>query len=95
MGHEEKYGTVHLTPLGTTCLQGFTGQPPGGQGGIAQTAVAFDERTCLIGAMYFESNRASCDGLMAVGTVVMNLWASASGRTRRRRHFRGRTLQAD
>ncbi|ODR98230.1 hypothetical protein AUC69_10020 [Methyloceanibacter superfactus] len=30
------------------------------------------ERTCLVRAMYFESNRSSQDGLMAVGTVVMN-----------------------
>src|SRR5215831_15830353 len=123
-------GTAHLTALlaalGTACLQGCTGQPPGGQGGIAQTAAASDERTCLIRAMYFESNRSSRDGLMAVGTVVMNRVAlaalseydlprsraaravrrwranaaleregTASGRTRRRRHFRGRTLQAD
>src|SRR5262245_34743658 len=68
-------GTAHLTALlaapGTACLQGCTGQPPGGQGGIAQTAAASDERTCLMRAMYFESNRSSRDGLMAVGTVVM------------------------
>jgi hypothetical protein len=122
-------GTAHLTALlaalGTACLQGCTGQPPGRQGGIAQTAAASDERTCLIRAMYFESNRSSRDGLMAVGTVVMNRVASPlypnticgvvgqpgqfaagvltrplnerelPGRTRRRRHFRGRTLQAD
>ena len=30
------------------------------------------ERDCLVRAMYFESNRSSQDGLMAVGTVVMN-----------------------
>lgn len=31
-----------------------------------------DERECLVRAMYFESNRSSFDGSMAVGTVVMN-----------------------
>jgi spore germination cell wall hydrolase CwlJ-like protein len=58
-------------------LDGCTGQaPPRGQGGIAQTAAKADERTCLVRAMYFESNRSSRDGLMAVGTVVMNRVAS-------------------
>jgi spore germination cell wall hydrolase CwlJ-like protein len=31
-----------------------------------------DERQCLARAMYFESNRSSDDGMLAVGTVVMN-----------------------
>jgi len=43
---------------------------------MAQTAAKVDERTCLVRAMYFESNRSSRDGLMAVGTVVMNRVAS-------------------
>jgi spore germination cell wall hydrolase CwlJ-like protein len=30
------------------------------------------ERECLVRAMYFESNRSSPDGMLAVGTVVMN-----------------------
>jgi spore germination cell wall hydrolase CwlJ-like protein len=30
------------------------------------------ERECLMRAMYFESNRSSRDGLLAVGSVVMN-----------------------
>jgi spore germination cell wall hydrolase CwlJ-like protein len=30
------------------------------------------ERECLMRAMYFESNRSSPDGMLAVGTVVMN-----------------------
>jgi spore germination cell wall hydrolase CwlJ-like protein len=30
------------------------------------------ERQCLARAMYFESNRSSADGMLAVGTVVMN-----------------------
>ena len=33
---------------------------------------ATDERECLMRAMYFESNRSSEDGMLAVGTVVMN-----------------------
>lgn len=37
-------------------------------------AVPADEtqRNCLVRAMYFESNRSSTDGLLAVGSVVMN-----------------------
>lgn len=34
------------------------------------------ERECLARAMFFESNRSSRDGLVAVGTVVMNRLAS-------------------
>mgnify|MGYP004518602977 CR=1 FL=1 len=30
------------------------------------------EKECLMRAMYFESNRSSSEGMMAVGTVVMN-----------------------
>jgi spore germination cell wall hydrolase CwlJ-like protein len=30
------------------------------------------ERECMMRAMYFESNRSSRDGMLAVGTVVMN-----------------------
>ena len=29
-------------------------------------------RQCLMRAMYFESNRSSTEGMLAVGTVVMN-----------------------
>ncbi|HET7411605.1 MAG TPA: cell wall hydrolase [Pararhizobium sp.] len=38
--------------------------------------VSAKERQCLIRAMYFESNRSSDDGLLAVGSVVMNRVAS-------------------
>ena len=62
---------VLLAVLGTASLQGCTGQPPSAQARIEQTAAASDERTCLIRAMYLESNRSSRDGLMAVGTVSM------------------------
>ena len=30
------------------------------------------EKECMMRAMYFESNRSSADGMLAVGTVVMN-----------------------
>jgi spore germination cell wall hydrolase CwlJ-like protein len=33
-------------------------------------------RDCMARAMYFESNRSSADGMLAVGTVVMNRVAS-------------------
>jgi spore germination cell wall hydrolase CwlJ-like protein len=36
-------------------------------------------RECLARAMYFESNRSSPDGMLAVGTVVMNRVADKSG----------------
>lgn len=36
------------------------------------------DRECLERAMFFESNRSSSDGLLAVGTVVMNRLASGS-----------------
>ena len=35
-------------------------------------SVTSADRDCLARAMYFESNRSSEDGLLAVGTVVMN-----------------------
>lgn len=35
-------------------------------------ATQLSERECLARAMYFESNRSSEDGMLAVGTVVMN-----------------------
>lgn len=36
--------------------------------GMARTS----EKECLMRAMYFESNRSSSEGMLAVGTVVMN-----------------------
>jgi spore germination cell wall hydrolase CwlJ-like protein len=36
--------------------------------GMAQMS----EKECMMRAMYFESNRSSPDGMLAVGTVVMN-----------------------
>ena len=49
-------------------IGGCSGGPARGPFARATT----DERECLVRAMYFESNRSSFDGSMAVGTVVMN-----------------------
>ena len=49
------------------CLSGCSGRGPG----LPMIATT-DERQCLVRAMYFESNRSSYEGSMAVGTVVMN-----------------------
>lgn len=52
--------------VGATCLGGcsFFGM----NFGMAQLS----EKECLMRAMYFESNRSSSEGMLAVGTVVMN-----------------------
>jgi len=58
--------------LSVTCLTALSA----GLGGCASTGFrgyrATDERECLARAMYFESNRSSDEGMVAVGTVVMN-----------------------
>ena len=41
--------------------------------GMAQLS----EKECLMRAMYFESNRSSSEGMLAVGTVVMNRQADS------------------
>jgi spore germination cell wall hydrolase CwlJ-like protein len=66
---------------GAIGLQGCTGQVPDQaektqHSQTAKVAASSAERNCLIRSMYFESNRSSHDGLMAVGTVVMNRVAS-------------------
>ena len=38
----------------------------------ASTSVDAKQKACLVRAMFFESNRSSTDGMLAVGTVVMN-----------------------
>lgn len=40
--------------------------------GISFMPRKLSERECLMRAMYFESNRSSQEGMVAVGTVVMN-----------------------
>ncbi|MGV3651013.1 MAG: cell wall hydrolase [Devosia sp.] len=42
----------------------------GGFGGLGWAQMS--EKECLVRAMYFESNRSSPDGMLAVGSVVMN-----------------------
>ncbi len=55
--------------LGATAFAlGACGHKPGGYGPTAQLS----ERECMARAMFFESNRSSDDGMLAVGTVVMN-----------------------
>lgn len=44
---------------------------------MGNNAYSVSERECLARAMYFESNRSSEDGMLAVGTVVMNRLQSA------------------
>jgi spore germination cell wall hydrolase CwlJ-like protein len=41
-------------------------------GHSSRQGASLRERDCLARAMYFESNRSSDDGMLAVGTVVMN-----------------------
>ena len=52
----------------TTLTLGACGHNPGGFGPTAQLS----EKECMARVMYFESNRSSDDGMLAVGTVVMN-----------------------
>jgi len=52
---------VAVTSLGGCSFLGM-------QLGMAQLS----EKECLMRAMYFESNRSSPEGMLAVGTVVMN-----------------------
>jgi spore germination cell wall hydrolase CwlJ-like protein len=40
------------------------------------TGLGMSSKECLARAMYFESNRSSNDGMLAVGTVVMNRYES-------------------
>ena len=74
----ENRGTARLAgllaALATTSLQACTGYAPKAE--TEKVVASSSERDCLIRAMYFESNRSSRDGLMAVGTVVMNRMAS-------------------
>jgi len=43
-----------------------------GCGSVPKGASGSKARACLARAMYFESNRSSAEGMLAVGTVVMN-----------------------
>jgi hypothetical protein len=44
--------------------------------GTKFSGIGLTSRDCLARAMYFESNRSSDDGMLAVGTVVMNRYES-------------------
>ncbi|MEN3929816.1 cell wall hydrolase [Microvirga sp. W0021] len=46
-----------------------------------QMVASRSERECLARAMYFESNRSSTEGMLAVGSVVMNRVEAAHGGT--------------
>ena len=63
-------GAVFVALLCALAMAGCGGR--GSRGGAAIDTSSLTERDCLVRAMYFESNRSSHDGLMAVGTVVMN-----------------------
>lgn len=65
---------VVLAPLVVTgCASNHAGFDSFGHKKKSKTvAYPLTERTCLMRAMYFESNRSSRDGMVAVGTVVMN-----------------------
>ena len=54
-----------LALAATALLLGACGHNPGG-------GYALTDRECLARAMYFESNRSSREGMIAVGSVVMN-----------------------
>jgi hypothetical protein len=54
--------------LASLALTGCALAPFGGFGRFRHLS----EKECLVRAMYFESNRSSDEGLLAVGTVVMN-----------------------
>ena len=73
-----KRGTARLAgllaALATAILQACTAYAPKAE--TTKVVASLSERDCLVRAMYFESNRSSRDGLMAVGTVVMNRVAS-------------------
>ncbi|EAU40615.1 hypothetical protein FP2506_02774 [Fulvimarina pelagi HTCC2506] len=66
------------TSLGAALLMSACvgGQKPSVEDVLA--SVDLEEQTCLARAMYFESNRSSEEGMLAVGTVVMNRVESES-----------------
>lgn len=57
-----------IAAIAALWLHGCSGRSPGRPG----IAAGMSERDCLVRAMYFESQRSSHEGLLAVGTVVMN-----------------------
>nr|WP_132254985.1 cell wall hydrolase [Methylobacterium segetis] len=61
-----------LPGLGACQLSPNTDLTTGSIGRATPVAATPAERECLARAMYFESNRSDEEGLLAVGTVVMN-----------------------
>ncbi|MCC0805618.1 cell wall hydrolase [Methylobacterium sp. W2] len=74
------YGVLLMTTMGLgACNSPTTTGSLGGPGLAARPmAVSDEERDCLGRAMYFESNRSDSEGLLAVGTVVMNRLEAAA-----------------
>lgn len=71
-------GTYLAGLIAAVALAGLGGcSGSGSRGGGTVDTSNLTERDCLVRAMYFESNRSSQEGLMAVGTVVMNRVDSA------------------
>jgi spore germination cell wall hydrolase CwlJ-like protein len=74
--HRRVSATLLLTSFGISFGFGGCASIPAPQ--LADTdvppanAVPAEERECLIRAMYFESNRSSDEGLLALGSTVMN-----------------------
>ena len=67
----ETRAIISLTLMVGCALAGCARQAPS-RGPVASAA----EIDCMARAMYFESNRSSRDGMIAVGSVVMNRVAS-------------------
>jgi spore germination cell wall hydrolase CwlJ-like protein len=67
-----------MAPISRTILQGLAlAVSASVLGGCSFLGLNFgmaqlSEKECLMRAMYFESNRSSSEGMLAVGTVVMN-----------------------
>jgi spore germination cell wall hydrolase CwlJ-like protein len=68
-GTKNKFAATAFVLAAAACLQGCGG---GSIAHVSPFRANLSERECLVRAMYFESIRSSHEGLMAVGTVVMN-----------------------
>ncbi|WP_336489192.1 cell wall hydrolase [Methylobacterium nigriterrae] len=69
---------IILPELGACGLRSNTDLTTGSIGHKALASATPADRECLARAMYFESNRTDEDGLLAVGTVVMNRLEAAA-----------------
>ncbi len=66
------FGLILTLPVLGACQSSTSTVQTTGSLAARPIAVTDEERDCLGRAMYFESNRSDRDGLLAVGTVVMN-----------------------